>query len=74
MKVILHAKDGARTADLIQMASVASFALENGIIDKPVGEIMVVTHGLDYANSFGVIRRKGCITVYPPGGSSDADA
>ncbi|SFF17132.1 hypothetical protein [Methylobacterium sp. yr596] len=71
MKIILHPHEGASRAHLIEMACVAEFALAQGIAAKPPGEVMAVTRGEDYRNTFWVIRRKGCLSVYPPNKPSD---
>ena len=66
MKVILNAPDGASRADLIEMACTAHFALATGIESQPPGYTMAVARGDDYRRVFGVVRRKGCLSVYPP--------
>lgn len=65
MKIILNPHEGSTRADLISMACTAHFALATGIEDQPVGFIMCVSRG-DHRETYGVVRRKGSISVYPP--------
>lgn len=66
MKIILNPHDGASRADVLELAQSAHFAISRGIVDQPPGRVMAVTIGSDPRNTYGVVRRKGSVSVYPP--------
>lgn len=65
MKIIIRARDGASLLDLIAAAKAAHAALEWGIASKGPGHVIGVALGAEERVSFGVVRRKGAISVYP---------
>lgn len=71
MKIILNPSDGASSLDLMELARSAHFAIDRGIAAHPPGYVMCVTIGPDPRNTYGVVRRKGCVSVYPPAGRAD---
>lgn len=68
MRIILNSNDGASSLDLMELARSAHFAIDRGIADQPPGYVMCVTIGPDPRNTFGVVRRKSSVSVYPPAG------
>ena len=66
MKIILTPKEGASQVDVMELARSAYFAINNGIVDKPIGYVMCVTIGPDPRNTYGVVRRKDSVSAYPP--------
>lgn len=75
MKIILNPNEGATRADVLESAQAAHFAIAQGIADQAPGHVMCVNIGPDPRNTYGIIRRKGCVSVYPPvPAQTDGDA
>lgn len=71
MKIILNPNPNPTEVDLIAMVRCAHFALSKGIEQQPPNTIMAVTLGGDPHNTYGVVRRKSGLTVYPPSTRSE---
>lgn len=65
MRIILNTDENLSPADLISMIHCARYALIHGLGEKP-GSVMLVTHGRDSGNTFGVVRTKTGVSVLPP--------
>lgn len=66
MRIILNPHDGASQVDVMELARSAHFAIAHGIADQAPGHVMCVSIGPDPSNTYGVVRRKGSVSVYPP--------
>lgn len=63
MRIIILAKDGESEVNLMAAARAAHAAIRYGIEGKEPGYVMGVGFGDE---TFGVVRRKSAISVYPP--------